>query len=387
MLKSTSEMVAFDFQPRTRVVFGEGSIQRTGTLARDLQFRKTLVVADAGVRDAGHVTTLLGILDSAGIEPAIFSEFGVNPDSGMVDVGAAFAREHAIDSIIGLGGGSSLDCAKGISFIVTNGGRMSDYRGYGKAAKPLLPMIGIPTTSGTGSEAQSYAVISDADTHMKMACGDPTAAFKVAMLDPDLTATAPRPVTAMAGYDAIAHTVETAVTQKRTPLSDTFSQQAWKLLTGAYERVLLQPADADARAAMMIGSHLAGMAIEQSMLGAAHACANPLTAHFNLSHGLALAILLPHVVRWNGTVAKDGYAALLGGPRRRMRDEDPAETLARRLEDLAITGNLGVTLSEAGVDADAIPDLARLAAEQWTGTFNPRSFNAAGAAEIYRAAL
>ena len=138
---------------------------------------------------------------------------------------------------------------------------------------------------------------------------------------------------------------------------------------------------------MMIGSHLAGMAIEQSMLGAAHACANPLTAHFNLSHGLALAILLPHVVRWNGTVAKDGYAALLGGPRRRMRDEDPAETLARRLEDLAITGNLGVTLSEAGVDADAIPDLARLAAEQWTGTFNPRSFNAAGAAEIYRAAL
>jgi len=380
-------MVAFDFQPRTRVVFGPGVIQRTGTFARDLQFRKTLVVADAGVRDAGHAATLLAVLQGAAIGTVVFGEFGVNPDSAMVEAGSAFAQQHGVDSIIGLGGGSSLDCAKGISFLASNGGRMSDYRGYGKASKPLLPMIGIPTTSGTGSEAQSYAVISDADTHMKMACGDPTAAFKVAILDPDLTASAPRPVTAMAGYDAIAHTVETAVTQKRTPLSDTFSQQAWKLLTGAYERVLLQPADADARAAMMIGSHLAGMAIEQSMLGAAHACANPLTAHFNLSHGLALAILLPHVVRWNGTVAKDGYAALLGGPRRRMRDEDPAETLARRLEDLAITGNLGVTLSEAGVDADAIPDLARLAAEQWTGTFNPRSFNAAGAAEIYRAAL
>jgi len=380
-------MVAFDFQPRTRVVFGPGVIQRTGTFARDLQFRKTLVVADAGVRDAGHAATLLAVLQAAAIGTVVFGEFGVNPDSAMVEAGSAFAQQHGVDSIIGLGGGSSLDCAKGISFLASNGGRMSDYRGYGKASKPLLPMIGIPTTSGTGSEAQSYAVISDVDTHMKMACGDPTAAFKVAILDPDLTASAPRPVTAMAGYDAIAHTVETAVTQKRTPLSDTFSQQAWKLLTGAYERVLLQPADADARAAMMIGSHLAGMAIEQSMLGAAHACANPLTAHFNLSHGLALAILLPHVVRWNGTVAKDGYAALLGGPRRRMRDEDPAETLARRLEDLAITGNLGVTLSEAGVDADAIPDLARLAAEQWTGTFNPRSFNAAGAAEIYRAAL
>jgi alcohol dehydrogenase len=380
-------MVAFDFQPRTRVVFGTGVIQRTGTLARDLQFRRTLVVADAGVREAGHAKTLLGVLESAGIEPVVFGEFGVNPDSAMVDAGASFAREHGIDSIVGLGGGSSLDCAKGISFLVTNGGRMSDYRGYGKAVKPLLPMVGIPTTSGTGSEAQSYAVIADAETHMKMACGDPTAAFRVAILDPDLTATAPRHVAAMAGYDAIAHAVETAVTQKRTALSDTFSHQAWRLLTGAYERILLQPADAEARAAMMLGSHLAGLAIEQSMLGAAHACANPLTAKFNLPHGLALAILLPHVVRWNGAVAKDGYAALLGGPRRRMRDEDPAETLARRLEDLALTGNLALTLSDAGVDADAIPDLAALAAEQWTGSFNPRPFNAAGAADIYRAAL
>jgi alcohol dehydrogenase len=387
MLKSTSEMVAFDFQPRTRVLFGAGVVQRTGTLARDLQFRKTLVVADPGVREAGHATRLVGILEASGIEPVVFGEFGVNPDSAMVDAGAAFARQHGIDSIVGLGGGSSLDCAKGISFLATNGGRMSDYRGYGKASQPLLPMIGIPTTSGTGSEAQSYAVIADADTHMKMACGDPTAAFKLAILDPDLTATAPRHVTAMAGYDAIAHAVETAVTQKRTPLSDTFAQQAWKLLTGAYERILLQPADADARAAMMFGSHLAGLAIEQSMLGAAHACANPLTAKFNLPHGLALAILLPHVVRWNASVAKEGYAALLGGPRRRMRDEDPAETLARRLEDLAITATLALTLSDAGVEADAIPELAALAAEQWTGTFNPRPFDAAGAAEIYRAAL
>jgi alcohol dehydrogenase len=380
-------MVSFDFQPRTRVIFGPGAIQRTGGVARDLHFHKTLVVADAGVRGAGHDASLLATLESAGVEPVVFDDFGVNPDSAMVEAGAAFARSHGIDSIVGLGGGSSLDCAKGISFLVSNGGRMADYRGYAKAARPLLPMIGIPTTSGTGSEAQSYAVIADAATHMKMACGDPTAAFKVAVLDPELTITAPRPVTAMAGFDAIAHAVETAVTQKRTAWSDTFSQQAWKLLTSSYERVLQQPADSEARAAMMIGAHLAGMAIEQSMLGAAHACANPLTANFNIPHGLALAILLPHVVRWNAPVARDGYAALLGGPRRRMRDEDPAETLARRLEDLAVTGNLAAKLSDSGVTADSIPDLADLAAQQWTGTFNPRPFSAAGAAEIYRAAL
>ena len=138
---------------------------------------------------------------------------------------------------------------------------------------------------------------------MKMACGDPSAAMRVAILDPELTLTAPRHVTAMAGFDAIAHAVETAVTMRRTPMSDTFSHRAWQLLSDAFERVLLHPADIEARSAMQLGAHFAGMAIEQSMLGAAHACANPLTARYNLSHGLALAILLPHVVRWNADVA------------------------------------------------------------------------------------
>ncbi|HVH57044.1 MAG TPA: iron-containing alcohol dehydrogenase, partial [Vicinamibacterales bacterium] len=317
----------------------------------------------------------------------LFDAFTANPDSAMVDAGVAFARPLNVDSVVGIGGGSSLDCAKGINFVLRNGGAMADYRGYGKASIPLLPMIGVPTTAGTGSEAQSYAVIADATTRMKMACGDPSAAVKVAILDPDLTMTAPRHVMAMAGYDAIAHAVETAVTSKRTPLSDTFSHQAWRLLSDAFERLLLHPADAEARGAMVLGAHYAGMAIEQSMLGAAHACANPLTAKHNVAHGLALAILLPHVVRWNALVAKDGYAALLGNRRRRVRDEDPAETLARRLEDFAITGHLAVTLADVGVTPEAIPELAQMASQQWTGTFNPRPFDAKGAEEIYRAAL
>jgi alcohol dehydrogenase len=230
-------------------------------------------------------------------------------------------------------------------------------------------------------------VIADARTHLKMACGDPSAAVRVAILDPQLTLTAPREVTAMAGYDAVAHAVETAVSSRRNPLSDTFSQQAWRLLSEAFERVLLHPTDEEARSAMMLGAHFAGMAIEASMLGAAHACANPLTARFNVTHGLALAILLPHVVRWNAEVARERYAALLGTPRRRVRDEDPAESLARRLEDLAVTAQLSLTLSDAGVDPEAIPELAVMAAEQWTGGFNPRPFDARGAEEIYRAAL
>lgn len=380
-------MVPFDFQPRTRVLFGPRSLDKLGHAARDLGFTRVLLVADQGVVDAGHVRRAVELLEADRIAVVGFHDFGQNPDSAMVEAGARFAEPHGVDAVIGLGGGSSLDAAKGINFLLTNGGDMADYRGYGKARTPLLPMIGVPTTAGTGSEAQSYAVISDAATHMKMACGDPSAAFRLAILDPELTASAPRHVTAMAGYDALAHAVETAATAKRTALSDLFSHQAWRMLNGAFERVLLHESDLEARSAMQVGAFFAGMAIEQSMLGAAHACANPLTARFNITHGLALAMLLPHVVRWNAAVAGARYAALLGSPRRRARDEDASESLAMRLEDLASAAGLGMRLADSGVEEAHLPELAEQAAQQWTGTFNPRPFDAAGALAIYRMAL
>jgi alcohol dehydrogenase len=380
-------MVPFEFNPRTRVVFGPGCVDRAGTAARELRLQRALLVADPGLVSAGHVAAVRRSLEAAGVAVVPFHDFGENPSSAMIERGRAAAAPHGIDGLVALGGGSSLDAAKGINFLLTNGGVIGDYRGYGKARRPLLPAIGIPTTAGTGSEAQSYAVISDAATHMKMACGDPTAAFRITLLDPELTATAPRHVTAMAGFDAIAHAVETAVTAKRTPLSAMYSHEAWRMLSDAFERVLLYPADTEARAAMQIGSYFAGVAIEQSMLGAAHACANPITARYGVAHGLALAILLPAVVRWNAGVARDGYNALLGSPRRRVRDEDGAESLARRLEDLSTAGGLALTLQQAGVEAVALPELAADAAQQWTGTFNPRPLDVTGALEIYSAAF
>jgi len=380
-------MVPFEFSSRTRIVFGLGVLERLGNLARDLGFKRTLLVADAGVVNAGHAARATRVLEAAGIHSILFTEFGANPDSAMVEAGRAFAQPLGLDSVVGLGGGSSLDCAKGINFLLTNGGSMGNYRGYGKASTPLLPMIGVPTTAGTGSEAQSYAVIADAATHMKMACGDPSAAVKIALLDPELTLTAPKHVTAMSGFDAIAHAVETSVTTRRTPVSDVFSHHAWRLLNDSFERVLMYPSDFEARSAMLIGSHFAGMAIEQSMLGAAHACANPLTARYAMVHGLALAILLPRVVRWNAATANGQYANLLGSPRRRARDEDAAESVARRLEDLAVAAELAGSLRDHGVDEAALRELAAQAAQQWTGTFNPRPFDAAGALEIYRAAF
>ena len=304
-------MNGFDFHPRTRVVYGPGVIERLGELAKDLGFKRTLLVADHGLVDSGHVAEALSPLHNAGIAVSEFHDFDVNPVTTMIETGCEYARALEIDSIVALGGGSSLDCAKGINLLLTNGGRMRDYHGYGKANKPTLPMIGIPTTSGTGSEAQSYALISDAETHAKLACGDPKIAFRVALLDPALTVSQSRSVTATSGFDAIAHAVETFVTTKRNPLSELFSREAWVLLESNYERVLAEPENLDARGAMQLGAFFAGVAIENSMLGATHACANPLTAHYGTTHGLAIALLLPTVVRWNSEPAGARYAELL----------------------------------------------------------------------------
>ena len=379
-------MKSFDFQPRTRVVFGAGVITQLGELARELNFRRTLLVADHGLVASGHVDEAVRPLQHAGIEVFRFHDFEVNPDSRMIENGTAFVATLNVDSIVGLGGGSSMDCAKGINFLLTNGGRMSDYRGYGKATQPMLPMIAIPTTAGTGSEGQSYALISDVETHAKMACGDPKAAFRIAVLDPALTVSQPRTITATSGFDAIAHAVETFVTTKRNPLSELFSREAWRLLESNFERVLSQPDDLEARGAMQLGAYYAGVAIENSMLGATHACANPLTARYGTAHGEAIAMLLPAVVRWNETFAAEDYARLLGwsSVAGRNNGASPTETLAQRLDELAEAGGLRNKLRTAGVQQTDLPELAADAATQWTGTFNPRPFDKQGAIEVYQ---
>src|SRR5215813_7197625 len=379
-------MQPFDFQPRTRVLFGTGIVSRLGEVARELGFRRTLLVADRGLVASGHVDEALAPLRAVGIEVVGFHDFEVNPDTEMVAVGRAFAIKAGIDSIIGLGGGSSMDCAKGINFLVTNGGSIQDYLGYGKATKDFLPMIGIPTTAGTGSEGQSYALICDARTHVKMACGDPKAAFRVALLDPALTVSQPASITATAGLDAIAHAVETYVTVTRNPFSVVFTREAWRLLATNYERVLAEPTDIEARGAMQLGAYFAGMAIEHSMLGATHACANPLTAHYGTAHGAAIAMLLPTVVRWNGEVAGARYAELLALTGTVVSEGDAADVLAHRLESLSHAGGLSNKLSEAGILSSDLPMLAAEAAEQWTGRHNPRPFDLKGALEVYECA-
>ena len=364
---------AFDFRLPTRIVFGDGALTRLGHFAGEMSWRRTLLVADPGIVATGYVDEAAALLRAAGVATTRFHAFDANPDSRMVDAGRQAAAAAEIDSIVALGGGSSLDCAKGINFVLAGGGAMRDYRGYGKARGTLLPSIGIPTTAGTGSEAQSYAIISDAETHAKMACGDPGIAFRVAILDPALTVSQPRAVTAIAGYDALSHAVESYVTLKATPISGLFAREAWRLLSSHYERVLQAPDDRPARGAMLLGAHYAGVAIEQSMLGATHACANPLTSRYGTTHGIAIGVMLPHVVRWNDEAVGDRY--------RELHPDLPGF-----LERLARIGALPAALRELGAAKADLPALAADAATQWTGTFNPRPFDQAAALALYERA-
>ena len=262
---------------------------------------------------------------------------------------------------------------------------MRDYWGFGKASRPMLPSIGIPTTAGTGSEAQAYALISDTETHRKMACGDPKAAFRATILDPELTVSQPRGVAAAAGFDAISHAVESFVTKKRTAISDLFAREAWRLLEANYECVLSEPGNIEARGAMLLGAHEAGIAIEQSMLGATHACANPLTARYGTTHAVAIGIMLPHVVRWNSEIVGQRYAELLRVAGKPIGG-DAGQQLAARLEQLARIGGLPATLHSQDIPREGLPVLAENATKEWTGTFNPRTLDAATALALYEQA-
>ncbi|MDA1313981.1 MAG: iron-containing alcohol dehydrogenase [Acidobacteria bacterium] len=374
-------MNPFDYRPRTRVVFGNGSLDRLGELARELRGSRVLLVSDPGIIEAGHPARAGRALESAGCSWTLFSEVDENPTVEHVEAGLAVAKEFKPDMIVGLGGGSSMDCAKGINFLLTNGGSMRDYWGVGKATRPMLPLIAIPTTAGTGSEAQSFALIADPETHQKMACGDPKAAAAIAILDPELTLSQPARVTALTGIDAVSHALETWVCKKRNAVSTMYSREAWRLLSGSLPRVLSVPSDQQARAGMLLGAHLAGAAIENSMLGIAHSCANPLTAHFGIVHGAAVGMMLPAVMRFNSAAVGSLYGELVPtGP-------DGVNTLVAAVESLLDQAAIPRRLSGYKVPEAELPRLAQEAAEQWTAQFNPRAVTADDLVEIYRAVL
>lgn len=362
----------FEFRSLTRLVVGEGSITRLGELAREHGGRRALVVSDPGIVSAGHTALGVESLRRAGLDVECFSGFDENPSTLQVDSGVAVAAAFRPDLLVGLGGGSSMDCCKGINFIHSLGGKLRDYRGRDRATGSMLPSIAVPTTAGTGSETQSFALITDSETGDKMACGADAAAFRVAILDPRLTLTKPRRVTALTGIDAVSHAIESHVSRAATPASRVFSREAWRLLCHALPCVLADSGDLPGRSAVQLAASWAGIAIENSMLGAAHALANPLTATHGTVHGQAVGLMLPHVVRFNAVAAGPRYSELWGDLSGVEGDSDAAEKLAGWLERLLVEAGLETSLAGLGVHTPDVSALAADAAEQWTGGFNPR---------------
>ncbi len=363
----------FDLDLRTRVVCSIGGIARLGELAAgifdDAREKRVLLVTDPGVAAVGHARSGEETLLEAGFRVQRFEDVRENPTTSDVDACLALAKDFEPQLLVGFGGGSSMDVAKGTNFLYSCGGRMQDYRGVGKAGREMLPLIAVPTTAGTGSEALSFALIVDEQTHEKMACGDPRAAPRLALLDPQLTLTLPPLVTACTGLDAIGHAVETAVTKKRNAVSSMFSREAFRFLSRAFPRVVKAPDDLEARADMLRGAALAGFAIENSMLGAAHSMANPLTKHFGLPHGQAVGTVLPHVVAFN---RKDPTSSRIYSELATFVGGAGPRALIEALRGFVAQAGFPLALGECGVDPRATDLMAAEAAEQWTAQHNPR---------------
>ena len=378
-------MTLLDLNCSTLILHEPGILDQIGAYASSWSCCRALIVSDPGIVATGHPQRAIQYLQQAGIQTQLFTDVHENPTTDDVQRGVEIAKEFQPDLLIGLGGGSSMDCAKGINFLYCGGGQMQDYWGIGKATEPMLPMIAIPTTAGTGSETQSFALISDAKTHTKMACGDKKATCKLAILDPELTLTQPAHVTALTGIDALAHAVETYVTTKRTEISIDYSRRAWELLSVNFIKVIDDSNDLEARSAMQLGACLAGLAIENSMLGAAHALANPLTAHFDVVHGQAVASMLPHVIRFNAQSMESQYSQLASATNAVPGND--SEALATFITEIMQRSGLATRLEPQGVNADQLPMLAADAAKQWTARFNPRTVEVEDLLTLYQQAF
>lgn len=348
--------------PSQKIIEGPGSLSKLPEVVSG----RVLIVSDPGIVAAGHVARAVELLD----EVVVFDGVQENPTESDVAACADFAREVSPNVIVGLGGGSSMDTAKGTLFLLSGGGVMSDYQGHGKAKGEMLPFVAVPTTAGTGSECQSYAVLCRDGSHEKMACGDPRAMAKVAILDAELTGSMPLRVARLSALDALSHALESAVCKTATEESRGFSFAAFRKMEPVLESVLQGTASLEQRGEMLMGAALAGRAIEASMLGAGHALANPLTAHFGVVHGRAVLTMLPTVMRWN--------AEVVGGVYRELR-ADLIEWV-EKLRELA-------ELEPVEVSPEVIPQLAEEASKQWTGQFNPRAFEVADFEGLYREAL
>ncbi|MGA3151514.1 MAG: iron-containing alcohol dehydrogenase [Streptosporangiaceae bacterium] len=372
------------------IVFGPGALAELGHCAARLGARRPFLVTDPGLIEAGWVAEGSAHLREAGLRPAVWHDVTPNPKDHEIE--AAFQRylETGGDVIIGLGGGSCIDAAKGVAILSGNGGRILGYEGVDRVVRPIPPTVMVPATSGTGADVSQFAVITDTKALIKITIISRTLVPEISVIDPRLLTTMPDWLNAATGLDALTHAIEAFVSRAHNPLTDSHALNAARLITRHLLHTQLRPTDSSPRLAMAQGSLEAGMAFTNAILGATHAMSHQVGGLLDAAHGVVNGILLPHVIRFNAQVRPERFvplAAACGIP----ADGAPAAEVALMLADRvrALADEVGVPkgLAGLGVTEDVLPRLARSTLKDACLATNPRDANAADIEELFRAAL
>lgn len=374
--------------PRILRIGGGASRQLPDVLAT-LGLSRPLIVTDAFLVGQGRVETLQGSLKAAGIASRVFDGTVPDPTVASIEAGLAFLREGDHDCVVGFGGGSPLDSAKAIAMLARHGGSMADYKAPHVQDEPGLPVIAIPTTAGTGSEATRVTVITDEATDEKMMCPGLAYLPVAALVDYELTFTKPRRLTADTGIDSLTHAIEAYVSKRASPFTDGMALLAMRAIAPNLRRACDDPDDRAAREALMLGATQAGIAFTNASVALVHGMSRPIGAHFHVPHGLSNAMLLPTVTAWSAPAALPRYAECARAMGVADAREGDQSAVARLLEELgALNRDLGVPGPAAwGIDAarwqGLIPTMCEQAIASGSPANNPRVPDAAEMAELY----
>ncbi|WP_424765569.1 iron-containing alcohol dehydrogenase family protein [Paenibacillus sp. sgz302251] len=372
--KAAKKDFEFSFHLPTRIEFGYGKAAGLGKRLRQLRAGSVFLVSDKGVESAGLLTGLTESLQASGIHYDVHTDVEPDPSLDTVNRGAEAFRAKRYDCIVAVGGGSSIDTAKGIRILAANGGSISEYAGIERVpAASTVPLVAVPTTAGTGSEVTMFGVYSDWANNVKVTVTSPHMAPSIALVDAELTMRLPAAMTAASGIDALAHGIEALFSVRARPSSDVLAKEGIAAVSSCLRRAVQNGSDVEARIGMAHGSLLAGMAFNNAFLGLAHAIGSALSGHCHVPHGIAIGLLLPHVVAFNTSACPDKAAIIAGlmssGEERHRHDpSEAASAVAKLVREIG----LPLCLREVGVPEKKLPEIARDAFKSGMMRFNPR---------------
>jgi alcohol dehydrogenase class IV len=370
-------------------IFGVGAVDLAGQYASKFGISRPLVVTDPGIVAAGWADRVMRSLEAFDIEGVIFSDITPNPKAGEVMAGVAVYEAGGCDGIVAVGGGSPMDCAKGIGIVVSNGGHILDYEGVDKIIVPMPPLIGIPTTAGTSADISQFAIINDTERKTKIAIISKTIIPDVALIDPQTLTTKSPYLIACTGMDAMAHAIEAFVSSAHSPMTDLHALEAIRLVHGSLLASLQNPDDMELKAKTMLGSMQAGLAFSNASLGAVHAMAHSLGGYKDLPHGECNALLLPHVIDFNFSAAPERFrliAETMGLDARGMTTSEVRAWLQHSMMEMREAVGIREHLAARGIRADDIPVLSGKAVLDPCLATNPKTANKRDIQVIYEEA-